>query len=224
MSTPPAEQTTSGKRRQRLGEDERREQIVRAAIDVVAEEGFAAASVTRIAKRAGISKGLVFHYFADKGDVMEQALKATAVTIREAVAADLDLTAPVTEVIRAAIRRAAALSSTHSKELNALNQITQNLRTPDGAPRLDLTAYEDTYQAQEALFRRGQDEGSLRRFDTRVMAITYQGAIDMMLAYFEAHPNTDLDRYADALADILLVGMAKHPEKVENPEIPKPGR
>jgi hypothetical protein len=40
------------------------------------------------------------------------------------------------------------------------------------------------------------------------MAVTYQGAIDMMLAYIDSHPGTDIDQYADALADLLLGGMS----------------
>lgn len=200
-----------GKRRRRLGEDERREQILRATVAVVADDGYTAASIGRIAERAGVSKGLVFHYFADKGDLMEQTVKVTAAAIRETVAAELDLSAPVTDVIRAAIRRAAALTTTHRTELNAVDRITRNLRAPDGTPRLDLTVYEETYRAQEELFRRGQAEGSLRPFDTRVMAVTYQGAIDMMLGYLEAYPDTDVARYADELADLLLAGMTPGP-------------
>jgi hypothetical protein len=34
------------------------------------------------------------------------------------------------------------------------------------------------------------------------MAVTYQGAIDTMIAYLDAHPETDAD--ADALTDLLL--------------------
>jgi len=49
----------------------------------------------------------------------------------------------------------------------AVDQIAHNLRQADGTPRLDLRAYEDTYQAQERLFQRGRQEGSLRDFDTR---------------------------------------------------------
>jgi AcrR family transcriptional regulator len=207
MNSPSADRPAPGRRRQRLGEDERREQILRATIDVVADDGYAAATVVRIAERAGVSKGLVFHYFADKGDLMEQVLHATTATIRTTVATELDLTASVPDVIRAAIRRAARLPATHRRELSALDQIARNLRAPEGSPRLDLTVYEETYTEQEKLFRRGQEQGTLRAFDTRVMAVTYQGAIDMMLGYLAAHPDTDASHYADALADLLLVGM-----------------
>jgi hypothetical protein len=102
------------------------------------------------------------------------------------------------------VRYASQLRRTHSRELRAVDEIAHNLRHADGTPRLDLRAYEETYQAQERLFARGQQEGSLREFDTRVMAVTYQGAIDTMIAYLDAHPDADPDAYAGALTDLLL--------------------
>jgi hypothetical protein len=139
---------------------------------------------------------------------MRQAVFVTVGAITQAMVAELDLSAPVPEVIRSAIRRAARLSQTHRDELAALNQITRAQRAPDGTPAFSLRDYEGLYQGQEALFRRGQAEGSLRPFDTRVMAVTYQGAIDTMLAYIDSHPGTDADQHATALADILLAGMS----------------
>ena len=174
---------------------------------MVAARGYDGASMVRIAEHAEVSKGLISHYFADKDDLMATTVLVTATAIRDSIAAELDLSAPVPEVIRAATRRVATLNVTHRDELTALNQITQNLRGPDGARRFSLADYEETYRQQETLFARGQAQGSLRPFDTRIMAVTYQGALDTMLAYAEAHPGTDLDRYADALADILLAGI-----------------
>jgi len=121
----------------------------------------------------------------------------------------LDLTEPVPDIIRAALRHAATLGVTHRVELIALNRIVHNLRHPDGTPRLTLDFYEETYLAQESLFRRGQAEGTLRDFDTRVMAVTYEGAIDMMLGYLENNPDIDPHGYADELAGILLTGIQR---------------
>ena len=195
--------------RRRLGEEERRAQILQATILVVSRHGFDGAAVSMIAAQAGVSKGLIWHYFADKGDLMKQAVVAAVQAIQGEMVADLDVSAPVTDLIRASIHWLAAASKTHRDEFNALNQITRSLRAPDGTPAFSLADYEDVYQAQETLFRRGQADGSFRPFDTRVMAVTYQGAIDMMLSYIDSHPDTDADRYADALADILLAAMAR---------------
>jgi hypothetical protein len=43
----------------------------------------------------------------------------------------------------------------------------------------------------------------------RIMAVTYQGAVDTMLAYLDSHPETDRDAYADALADLLLAAIRR---------------
>ena len=194
----------ASRRRRRLGEDERREQIIRGCVEVLAGEGYRNASLARIARAAGVSKGLISHYFSDKETLMERTAIATVAYLRAEVASAIDLTAAVPDVFRAAVHHASQLRRSHSRELRAVDQIAHNLRQSDGAPRLDLRAYEDTYQAQERLFQRGQQKGSLRDFDTRVMAVTYQGAVDTMIAYLDAHPETDAHAYADALADLLL--------------------
>lgn len=205
-----ADSTPSGqRRRQRLGEDERRAQIIDGCLEVLAREGYRRASLSRIAEAAGVSKGLVSHYFADKETLMEETAIATVGFLRAEVGSAVDLTAEVPEILRAAVRYAARLRQTHSRELRALDQIVHNLREADGRPRLDLRAYEQTYQAQEQLLRRGQDEGAFREFDTRVMAVTYQGAIDTMLAYLDAHPDVDPSAYADALTDLLLTAVRR---------------
>jgi TetR/AcrR family transcriptional repressor of bet genes len=48
----------------------RRKQLVEAAIAVIHEDGFANATVARIARRAGVSSGMVHHYFTDKDDLL----------------------------------------------------------------------------------------------------------------------------------------------------------
>jgi AcrR family transcriptional regulator len=193
--------------RQRLDEDRRRAQIIAAAVETLDDSGYEAASLTSIAARAGVSKGLIWHYFTGKDDLMSATAEAVLATLTSSVADGLDLTAPVPDIIRAALRRAADLSRTHRKELNAVNRIVYNLCSPDGTPQVALDYYEATYRAQESLFRRGQEEGSLRDFDTRVMAVTYQGAVDMMLGYLAEHPEIEPHAYADALAELLLGGI-----------------
>ncbi|MDA2811340.1 helix-turn-helix domain containing protein [Nocardiopsis sp. RSe5-2] len=68
--------------RQRLSEEQRRKQIMEAAVQEVVERGYEGASLTRIAKRAGVAKGLVWHYFTDKDDLMESTAKQTMQAIQ----------------------------------------------------------------------------------------------------------------------------------------------
>ena len=75
----------AGRRRRRLSEDERREQIIRGCVEVLADEGYPNASLARIAQAAGVSKGLVSHYFSDKETLMEQTAIATVAYLRDEV-------------------------------------------------------------------------------------------------------------------------------------------
>src|SRR5580658_2166057 len=53
-------------------ETARRTQIIEAAIDTIAEVGFARASLARIGERIGISKGLIGYHFAGKDELIKQ--------------------------------------------------------------------------------------------------------------------------------------------------------
>mgnify|MGYP003382095452 CR=1 FL=1 len=53
----------------------RRRQLVEAAIAVIHEDGFTRATVARIAKYAGISSGMVHHYFKDKDDLLFETMR-----------------------------------------------------------------------------------------------------------------------------------------------------
>ena len=194
--------------RQRLSADERRRQIIDATVRVLARSGYQRASVSAIVAEAGVSKGLVWHYFTDRDDLMARTAQQTLVDLREAVAEEIDLTTDVPTVVRAAVRGAARLHLTRRDQLDAIRQVVQNLRGPDGRPRLGLGEYDETHGFQEALFRRGQAEGTIRpELDPRHLAITYQGVVDTMLAQLDAHPGTDAEALAASVAEILLGGM-----------------
>lgn len=60
----------------REGEERRREALITAAMDIIAESGPAAATVRAIAERAGVTPGLIRHYFATKDELTRTAYVA----------------------------------------------------------------------------------------------------------------------------------------------------
>ena len=52
----------------------RRDQLVDCTIDAIAELGFARASVGEVARRAGVSKGVVTYHFAAKEDLIHAVI------------------------------------------------------------------------------------------------------------------------------------------------------
>src|SRR5690606_13705619 len=53
---------------------DRRQAILDAALEVFADHGYHNASVSQVAKQAGISKGLMYNYFSGKQDVLVHIL------------------------------------------------------------------------------------------------------------------------------------------------------
>ena len=54
---------------------EKQEKILKAALELFALEGFKATSTSKIAKRAGVSEGLIFRHFENKEGLLEAIIK-----------------------------------------------------------------------------------------------------------------------------------------------------
>ncbi len=75
---------------QRVGEETRRSDLIEATLDLIAEGGPQAATVRAIARRAGVTPGLIRHYFATKEDLVAAAHESLMTGLTEASAARLD--------------------------------------------------------------------------------------------------------------------------------------
>lgn len=51
--------------------EQTRQQILDAAFDLFAREGFSKTSIAAIAQKAGVSKGLIYHYFGSKKEMLD---------------------------------------------------------------------------------------------------------------------------------------------------------
>lgn len=59
-------------------EEARRQQLIEVTIDSLAEVGYVGSTLAQIAQRAGVSPGLVAHYFGDKDGLLEAAFRTLA--------------------------------------------------------------------------------------------------------------------------------------------------
>ena len=101
---------TTGERKayKREGEEVRREAMIAAALELIAEGGIAAATVRAIADKAGVTPGLIRHYFKAKEDLTRAAYQALMERMTQASALVLD-TAPEGALARLAAFVAASL-------------------------------------------------------------------------------------------------------------------
>jgi TetR/AcrR family transcriptional repressor of bet genes len=63
--------------------------LVEATIASIAQDGLAGASIEKITRRAGVSRGLVRHYFGAKSNLLAEAFRRLAQDFREMLGMDL---------------------------------------------------------------------------------------------------------------------------------------
>ncbi|KRD64205.1 MULTISPECIES: transcriptional regulator BetI [Sinorhizobium/Ensifer group] len=68
----------------------RRRELRRAAFEVLQKEGMAGATLEKVATHAGASKGIVLHYFANKQELFEHAMREANAALKEAVVVRLN--------------------------------------------------------------------------------------------------------------------------------------
>ena len=74
----------------RLEADERRRQLLELGADLFARHGYERLSMARIAREAGISKALLFHYFPSKQAYFAATLEQAAAELAETTEPDPD--------------------------------------------------------------------------------------------------------------------------------------
>jgi len=88
-------------RRVRLQIDERRTQLLRLGIEMFASRPYEEISIDDIAEAAGVSKGLLYHYFSGKREFYVEAIRASSLHLRQLTEPDPLL--PPSARLRAAI-------------------------------------------------------------------------------------------------------------------------
>lgn len=81
-----ADAAKSGKRMKRIKISTiRRRELRQAAFEVLQLEGMAGATLEKVATHAGVSKGIVLHYFSNKQELFEHAMREANVALGKAV-------------------------------------------------------------------------------------------------------------------------------------------
>ncbi|GGE61606.1 TetR/AcrR family transcriptional regulator [Priestia taiwanensis] len=196
------EEQTKASGKQSFIAEARREQIMNAAIQTLNEIGYVKASLAQIAKRAGISTGLISYHFSDKSDLMNHLLmnlvEKSATYILERVHRTETATAKLSAFIDASL----AYQGTQPMHFTALVEIVFNARTPDNTPyyKLEDELEEDILLCELIqILRTGQEQGEFGTFNVYVMANSIQGAIGEYMSSSSIRDKVDLEAYSKEL-------------------------
>jgi TetR/AcrR family fatty acid metabolism transcriptional regulator len=192
-----------------LAETARRAQIAGCAIDAIAEMGFANASVDQIAKRAGVSKGVITYHFPSKEEIVNAVIEKVFAAGRAYMEPRIMAETTAAGRLRAYIESDLEFIDAHRKPLIALVEIAMSARRADGSLVIGPQSLARRAANLEELLRAGQRSGEFRRFNTRVMALTIIQAIDAVPPLLAREPDLDLKLYAKELATVFALATRK---------------
>lgn len=188
-----------------ITETARREQIVRATIETLAELGYAKTSFTQIARRCGLSStGLISYHFANKSELMWQVVETIVTGISQYVSNRMRTATSPPDALRTYILATTDYIGAYQADMRALLDVVLG-----GALSEGMAANQQASNAVEGILRAGQQSGAFRDFDPMIMASVIQRAIEGLPVLLAANPGLDPARYGRELATMFEVATRK---------------
>jgi TetR/AcrR family fatty acid metabolism transcriptional regulator len=185
----------------------KRERILRAAIDVFAQNGYFNAKVSDIAKAAGVADGTIYLYFDGKEDLLVNIFREHTRNYLQSLERELAHVRRAEDRIRIAIRhhletlgRDRALAIVAQVELRHSLKFMSLLSQQEVADYLGLL---------RKMVEHGQSEGSFRRnLHPQLVAKAIFGVLDeMVTSWMLSEKEYNLADSAEQVADLLLTGL-----------------
>lgn len=162
----------------RAGAEQRRRQILDAAVRAFARKGYEQCRVGDVASEAGIAYGLVYHYFASKEALLETIFRDTWTQLLAAIESVEELGEPAREQIRKVV---AIVLRTWSRDPDLVRVLVREVtRTPH--LQSEVTELEHAFAALERIVARGQAEGGFRAdVEARLAGWSLYGMLEEIL-------------------------------------------
>lgn len=181
----------------------RRHDILLAAIAVVNNGGYAAASVEKIAKQAGTTKSTVLYHFKSK-EAINTALVAMVFEEGATYMTPYILGAKNSrEKLQNYLTANLRFIAEHSAHVAAVQQIAQNIDKKEFDASSDLIENDAPVMWLKNMLEEGQKKGEFGRFDPRVIAISLRLIIDSAPSYILTHPSVDVEHYITELVQLF---------------------
>jgi TetR/AcrR family fatty acid metabolism transcriptional regulator len=159
-------------------QEERRRQILQAAVGAFARKGYHSCRVSDIAKDAGVAYGLVYHYYESKEALLEAIFRETWGAMLETIKSVERLDQPASEQVRKVTEIVLRTWKRDPDLVRVLvREVTRSAQLQHETDEIDLA-----YRALQRIVERGQETGEFRSdVDPRLTATIWYGALEEIL-------------------------------------------
>ncbi len=179
-----------------------------AAIEVIAEIGWAQTSIRKIADRVGVAMSAVLYHFGTKDNLVDAIVEEMYRSALAAVAPVLQADDTAAGKLSAYIRANIAYFDGHRVQLAALAQLGAGYQPSDGR-RFDELGMNDELREEltildpTAILLAGQRDREFGQFSVGSMAVALRGAVNAVVEKILREPDFDAHAYAEDLVVIF---------------------
>jgi TetR/AcrR family transcriptional regulator, fatty acid metabolism regulator protein len=162
-----------------VSQEEKRRQILEAAVRAFARKGYHACRVGEIAEEAGVAYGLVYHYFGSKEEVLQTIFRDTWTQMLARISEMEAEGDPAREQVR---KVTALLLRTWRRDPDLVRVLVREVTRSPEQLQQQIDEIGHAYEALERIVRRGQESGEFRNeIDPQLAATVFYGALEEVL-------------------------------------------
>ena len=168
----------------------RKSQIIQAALGLFLEHGYYGTKTSQISRRAGISEGLLFHYFPTKEMLLEELINIGLEGMRMPMQIEaengLDFFSRFTTMLFLHVEKNPFIA----KMFVFMGHVVQAEEIPERLRK--LAASVDTITYSRGRVEEGQRDGTIRKGDAMALSNMYWSAVHGIMEQYALHPEIPL--------------------------------
>jgi TetR/AcrR family transcriptional regulator, fatty acid metabolism regulator protein len=185
-------------------QEDKRRQIMEAAVRAFARKGYHACRVGEIAEEAGVAYGLVYHYFGSKEEVLQTIFRDTWTQMLARIAEMEAEGDSASEQVR---KVTALLLRTWKRDPDLVRVLVREVTRSPEQLQQQIDEIGHANEALERIVRRGQESGEFRReIEPQLAATIFYGALEEVLTGWVMGQLPD-GEHEVAKAEQAVVGM-----------------
>ena len=151
----------------------RKRQITRAAYEIIAEKGYNNFTMMDIAKRAGVSSGLIHHYFKDKENMLVTLLREMQQNIRQSLEQSIGPVADPKEKLAIFMDQAFGLVENEKEYIYVTFDFLTQIKFNERMQRILSKLYRGYRETIVMILKEGKDKGIFNEVDEHYVATIF---------------------------------------------------
>jgi AcrR family transcriptional regulator len=186
---------------------ERRQQILEAALAVFAAQGFHASNVSDVAAAAGVSQGTIYWYFESKEDLFNAAIVSYFDQFGRDTMAHLQVPETSAGKLRELARSMAGLAEGAGGLFTLFLEYWASSARREEAGQFWASLLTEYKDAIVAIIEEGVHRGEFRPVEVEPLVWAVMSAYDGLAAYTLLVPGLDLAKISEVFVETLLEGL-----------------